>query len=505
MYDPLLYGKAGLDRLVGMEVVNDTIELFRLKDDYSIETIVRPFKYWILSAKQEGKGWARLEGDLHYKWGKQFSDAQEFYNVARYLYRSEIFVTWDAKESAMLKDGYSHYLGLKPSDIPILSFDLETTSLDPQHPDAKILLISNTFRKNGNIIRKLFAYDEYKSQAEFIQDWAKWVVEMDPSIICGHNIFSFDFNYLLGIAEREGIEINIGRDGSPLKQKSKPSDFRVDGSRDLHYKKIRCFGRELIDTMFLAYRYDIATKKYDSYGLKSIIKTEGLEKKDRAFYDAAQIRFKYQDPVEWKKIKEYCKDDADDSLALFDLMAPAQFYWTQSIPRSFQQVHESATGAHMNGMLVRSYLQEKHSIPKADFHEGQFEGAISIGIPGTYKNCIRWDVASLYPSIILTYKIYDKEKDPRGNFLKIMEFFTKERLKNKKLAQETKNKYYDDLQASQKIGINSGYGFLGTQGLNFNSLENAKLVTKYGREILIKALKWATGITDEEIRDLLNN
>lgn len=491
-YDPLLYGKAGIDRIINMEVVGDTIELFRLKEDHSIETIVRPFKYWILSHKQEGKGWVRLNGDLHYKWGKQFSDPQDFYNVAKYLYRSDIFVTWDAKESAMLKDGYSHYLGLKPSDLPILSFDLETTSLDPEHPDAKILLISNTFRKNGTIVRKLFSYDDYESQADMITDWANWVFEMDPSVICGHNIFSFDFKYLLGIAEREGIDICIGRDGSPLKQKQKETKFRVDGSRDLHYKKIRCFGRELIDTMFLAYRYDIVTKKYDSYGLKPIIKAEGLEKKDRAFYDASQIRFKYTDPVEWIKIKEYCRDDADDSLALFDLMSPAYFYMTQSIPRSFQQVHESATGAHINGIMVRSYLQEKHSLPKGD-QSTEFEGALSDGFPGIYRNCVKWDVSSLYPSIMRQYKVYDKDKDPKGNFLRLTEYFATERLKNKKLAKQTGDKYYDDLQSAQKIFANSMYGFLAAPGLNFNSLHNASFITQKGREFLQKAVIWATG------------
>jgi DNA polymerase elongation subunit (family B) len=48
------------------------------------------------------------------------------------------------------------------------------------------------------------------------------------------------------------------------------------------------------------------------------------------------------------------------------------------------------------------------------------------------------------------------------------------------------------LEQSQKIGINSAYGLLGTQVL-FNSPDNAELVTKYGREILLKSIKWATG------------
>jgi DNA polymerase elongation subunit (family B) len=75
----------------------------------------------------------------------------------------------------------------------------------------------------------------------------------------------------------------------------------------------------------------------------------------------------------------------------------------------------------------------------------------------------------------------------------MVDYFTIERLKNKKLAKETGDSYYDDLQNSQKIAINSAYGFLGAPGLNFNSPQHAAFITKTGREILEKSVLWATG------------
>ena len=244
--------------------------------------------------------------------------------------------------------------------------------------------------------------------------------------------------------------------------------------------------------MFLAIKYDVAAKKYDSYGLKSIIKVEGLEKQNRVMYDASKIRTNYTNPEEFKKIKEYCEHDADDSLALYDLMGASLFYLTQSVPKPYQVMLESATGSQINAMMVRSYLQEGHSIAKTSDVRG-FQGAISRGVPGIYKNCVRWDVAGLYPSIILQYNVFDNFKDPEQNFLKIMQIFTKERLKNKNLAKETNERYYDDLQSSQKIVANSGYGFLGAPGLNYNSPDCAEFITQKGREILQKAIEWATG------------
>lgn len=504
-FSPLIYGKDQTKFVVNLEVEDQGVKLFILGEDGNVSEKVVPNRYWILSDTPHDSSWIRLKGNLHYKYGRQFEVLDDMKEYRKKLWNSDIYQIYDNKESCMVNKGITYYKGLKPKDIPILSFDLETTGLDPAASNAQVLLISNTYRNKDKIIKKLFAYDDYTSEAEMIDEWCAWVREVNPSILVGHNIIGYDLHYLQHRARVNGTDLFLGRDSSPMFTSQKESSFRVDGSRDLSYFKKKIYGRDIIDTMFLAYRYDIVAKKYDSYGLKPIIKAENLEKEGRQFYDASKIRFNFKDPEEWEKIKAYCVDDSDDALMLFDLMIPAQFYWTQSVPKTLQSVHETATGSQINSIMIRSYLQERHSIPKADKQTESFEGAISIGVPGIYRNCIRWDVSSLYPSIILTYNIYDKEKDPECNFLKMMSFFTKERLKNKKLAKDTGNQYYKDLEQSQKVAINSGYGFMGAPGLNFNSLKNAELITKKGREILIKAINWSSSLSYEEISNLFNN
>ena len=103
------------------------------------------------------------------------------------------------------------------------------------------------------------------------------------------------------------------------------------------------------------------------------------------------------------------------------------------------------------------------------------------------------------------YKIFPKGKDYNGNFLKMLEFFTLDRLKNKKLAKDTKDRYYKDLEQTSKVFINSAYGFMGTQGLNYNYPIGAADVTKKGRDIIIKATEWATGKTLEHVKDYITN
>ena len=70
---------------------------------------------------------------------------------------------------------------MKHTEPSILSFDIESTGLF-HNQDSKVLLISNTFRKNGQVTRKLFAYDEYDSQGEMLVAWCDWIWQVNSSI-----------------------------------------------------------------------------------------------------------------------------------------------------------------------------------------------------------------------------------------------------------------------------------------------------------------------------------
>lgn len=489
--DKIIYGKDITENIVSIEVDSGSVTFF--KADGSSE--VRSNSLWILADKNYGGKFQRLKGDGHYKYIAETTDRDKWENArkkARYT-DTDLYTIYDPKESYMVKTGVTYFKNTLINEVPILSFDIEGTGLTYNN-ESRALLIANTFRDGkGNVTKKLFSVDEYDdNDALMLADWCRWVRQVNPALVIGHNIFGYDLPYLQYVFDRNNVAFELGRDGSNIKFNSYTSSFRKDGSQTYDYNNAYIYGRELVDTMFLAIKYDAAKKKYESYGLKSIIKQEGLEKKDRVFVDASKMKELWQIPEERKRIKQYALDDSDDALKLFDLMAPPFFYMNRSIPKSFQQVINGATGSQINSMMVRSYLQDGHSIPQAsDITE--FQGAISAGYPGIYKNAAKADIASLYPSIIRQYEIHDEHKDPKKHFLHMINFFTEDRLKNKKIAKETGDSYYENLNESGKIFINSGYGFLGAKGLNFNYPKGASLVTKYGREILEKGVKWASG------------
>lgn len=496
--DRIIHGKNATERIVAMEPVDSGMILFKQHEDGSIYQETVPHKYWILSYKKVDDKWVKLDGEQHYKYGRQFSDRRDFFYAKTQLRKHNIdfYSIGDFVEAFQVKDGYSSFRGMRFSEVSVLSFDIETTGL-VMDDTSKILLIANTYRdSSGKIMRRLFDYSEYDSQKGLIDDWCSWVREIDPTIVCGHNVNVFDVPYIAHVAELSSAEMLLGRDGSGIVKNSYTSKFRKDGTQEINYNKYHIFGRHIVDTFFLAVKYDVE-RKYESYGLKQIIKQEGLEIEGRQFYDASKIKDNYKNPVEFEKIKAYASRDGDDSLALYDLMGAPFFYMAQSIPKPFQLITESASGSQINSLMVRSYMQEKHSIPRAT-DTYRFEGAISFGKPGVYNNCVRWDVASLYPSIMRQYKIYSPEKDPRQNFLAVTEHFAVERLKNKKLAKDTGDKYYNDLQNAQKIFINSLYGFMGAPGLNFNFVQGAEYVTQKGREILRQAIEWASGMSYDQ-------
>ena len=497
----LIFGRDDTQNVVNITLKNNECYLYTEKDG-KIELEKFPYTPFVLSSKPISKFSEKLKGDQYYRFLTSIS-CEKFHELNNQFHRDK-WLPRSVEETFTLIHGVTYYKGMKVQDVSILSFDIETSGLVMDWT-SQVYLISNTLRKNGQIIRKLFSVEDYKNQQEMIDAWCTWVREVDPSVLCGHNILSYDLPYLNNITP-----LQLGRDGSWADFAEKTSKFRKDGSQQYDYHNVRVTGREIIDTFFLSIKYDLG-REFPSYGLKPIIKHLGLEKEGRSFIEAGLIKQYYNNRNEvgpaaakWAQVKKYAIEDSDDALTLYDLMIPAYFYLAQSIPKTMQQMINEAAGSQLDALMIRSYLQDGYSQPKTS-GKVPFEGAISMGVPGVYDYVCKADVASLYPSIMLEYNIHDANKDPFNHTIQMLTYFRDERLKNKKLAKDTGDKYYDDMQNAQKIMINSMYGFLGAGFLLYNYPKGAAEVTRNGREILLKGVEWATGHTLERVvKDITN-
>lgn len=486
-YNKILYGKNSLEKIVGAECDGDYMHLF-IQNGKSVETKLIKNRLWVLANKDYQGKFNRLNGDRYYKYARYYTDVEKWEETNKIKNQYDLYKSYCPVESNFIARGFTFFKGMQIKDISVLSFDIESSGI-VKDQTSDVYLISNTFRVGDYTETKLFDFHDYSTRKAMLEAWCAWVREKDPSLIIGHNIYMYDFPYLQHVAMLNDTNLELGRDKSSLKISNWPSKFRKDGNEKIEYFKSRIWGREIIDTFFLSFKYDVS-RKYESNGLKQIIKQEGLEKQGRTFVDASKIRNYIYDKEMWLKIRQYAIEDSDDSLKLFDIMAPSFFYFSQMVPKKFEDIINGASGSQLNTMLIRAYLQDNKAIPKGE-PKKKFQGAISHSIPGIYRNVWKVDVASEYPSVIRHFKLYNEKKDPEGYFLYITEELTKERLKNKELGKTSK--YYYDLEQSGKIGINSLYGLCGAPGLNFNDMNMAEFITAKGRDIIDTATIWATG------------
>jgi DNA polymerase elongation subunit (family B) len=117
-----------------------------------------------------------------------------------------------------------------------------------------------------------------------------------------------------------------------------------------------------------------------------------------------------------------------------------------------------------------------------------FEGGYSRSFQeGVYRHVLHFDVASLYPSLLMHIG-RNPVNDVLGVFIPILKNLREYRLKYKQIAREAdsadERAEADARQLSFKILINSFYGYLGFSGARFGDGELAAEVTRMGRELL---------------------
>jgi DNA polymerase elongation subunit (family B) len=147
-------------------------------------------------------------------------------------------------------------------------------------------------------------------------------------------------------------------------------------------------------------------------------------------------------------------------------------------------------GSRIERLMVRAYLRERGSIPRPR-PMAPIEGAFSEAfLTGVFRDVMKCDVESLYPSLMLARGIAPWDDD-LGVFLPMLSGLRDMRIAVKRdaerAARDDRREDFlvaDGLQNAFKILINSFFGFLGTNGLHFNDPVAASRVTEAGREVM---------------------
>ena len=366
--------------------------------------------------------------------------------------------------------------------------DIETGSSaggfsDAELPGDRVLAIG--MRAAG--VNELLLLDEVSDAAEkrLLLAFNARLAAIDPDVIEGHNIFKFDLDYLRIRCRRHRVPCAWGRFGQKATFRS--SRLKV-AERWVDFPRCDLPGRAVVDTYLLALLNDITTRELNSYGLKEVAIHFGIteeEGSDRTYIEGNRIEEAFLGDRE--RFSAYLADDLRETQGLGDLLLPTYFEQARAFPIALQEATLRGTTVKIDLLLLEEYYHARQSCPQPP-EIRPFDGGYTRSFnEGVFRHVLHFDVASLYPSMLLNIN-RNPLNDSLGVFIPLLRRLLSYRLKYKQIARsspsEEERAEAQARQATYKILINSFYGYLGFSGARFGDGDLAAEVTRRGRELL---------------------
>jgi DNA polymerase, archaea type len=391
-------------------------------------------------------------------------------------------------EQYLVSSGRNYFRGLAFDELRRLQFDLETQGLDPSTDRMFMVSVRDP---SGAVTVLESRHDTDASEAQLIRDLCAFIRQADPDVIENHNLHGFDLPFLSRRAARLNVPVDIARIGPPGFRQRAASRGILPGDQEPTRVRLVIPGRECIDTLDAVWRYDFATRELPSHGLKAVAKHLGIAAPDREMIRGDLVYSTFlTDP---ERVRRYASADVDEVAGLARLLGGAAFALARLAPRRYERVADAgaATGI-IDPLLVRAYLRSNAALPahnasRQDPHSG---AALYLFAVGAASRVVKADVASLYPSLMRTYRIGPK-RDYLGAMITMVDHLVEMRLDAKASARAAppaspERFFHEGTSAAMKLVVNSAYGYLAAGGAltRFADVDAANEVTRRGRETL---------------------
>lgn len=409
----------------------------------------------------------------------------------------------------------------KKSSFRTMSIDIECYSETGKFPDPMNLedtcfQIACTTKQHGEYISKIcFGIGTGCSdEKDLLEKFTNHMIDIDPDIVTGWNVFGFDLEYIFKRMQRFGVMKPLGRmpDWEPELFVKNLSSSAL-GVNIL--KILKMPGRFVFDM----YQEVKREHKFESYSLDNVSRVvlNGDSKLDMPVHE---IFSRFRDRNGLELVAEYCIKDTElphgiyeKLMTLRNLLEMANVCW---VPVNFLSER---------GQQIKVFSQLAHTarelgfiipvIPKGD--PSEYQGATVLEAQtGAYSNPITaLDFESLYPSIMcahnLCYSTYvmdqrfmnlpGVEYEQFGNHVfamskdgvripsllpVILERLKVHRKEAKKMMVQDPENYeiYNARQLAYKISMNSVYGFTGASNGMLPLVAIAETVTFVGRRMI---------------------
>ena len=435
------------------------------------------------------------------------------------------------------------------NQLNILNFDIETRSDEgfPNIQTANMDILSIAVRCNGQSY--ILGCGDYKtsgddiyikcaSEADLLHKFIQLWKDLDPDIVTGWNIETFDIPYVCNRIKRI-LSTEAVNELSPFGLVKDRFFGRPTEGEEPEAKEI--YGVTIFDYLSLYRKFTYIQQ--ESYALDYIGEAElGQKKLDYSEYGTLNELYKndYQKFLDYNIRDVVLVEKLDDKMKLLEQACTIAY-------DAGVNLIDSLTSVRMWDIIIHNFLMEKNIVvPPKQFgeKENQVEGAyVKDPQVGLHNWVVSFDLNSLYPHLIMQYNIspetyvrhigqrptadeiiaglYDNEnikefmkkhnvsvcgsgamytKDFQGFLPKLMETMYNSRVEWKTRMIEAQKKYQknktkeleyeiakcNNMQMAKKIQLNSAYGALGNQYFRFFDTKYAESITLSGQ----LSIKW---------------
>ena len=504
----VLFGHDRTPRLLAFELEDDAkIRVFAREPGGQLTSTLVPFQPFLLVASTDLlAGWGGgsevepLAGDGLYRFAVRFHGWGDFQRARAHVQKTSgrpstapdapYLAFNDPIQQYLMRSGRTQFLELPFRDLRRLQLDIETYCApgyefpNPARAEDRITLIALADSTGWEHV--ISGRD--RSEADMLRELVRLIQERDPDVLEGHNLFRFDLEYIQARAARHKVKLTLGRGGPALQ--GHPSRLQV-AERTITYKKFEVFGRHIIDTWILAQHYDVSARELEGFGLKEIARHFGLATAERTYIPPEKTSWYFDHEPD--TLVAYALDDVRETRAVSEILSQSYFVQAQIFPFAYQNVALRGNATKIDALVIREYLRQGRAIPAPEPPREVLGGHTEIAYQGVARNVLHYDVTSLYPSVMLSFGYFPK-RDTLGVFPALVRDLRAFRVEAKRLARSAESDearaYYEALQSTFKILINSFYGYLGFSLGHFNDFEAANSVTAKGRELIQGIMGW---------------
>jgi DNA polymerase I len=487
----MLFGADPTPRIVAIDLgETGTVNVHRREKDGSTTTDVEPFHpfFWADSDVVDlGIEAEKLKGDLKFGWLITVDSWKELIALRNGLKNAgrDFFAFTDPIQHYLTATGRTLFKDLPFEELKRMQLEVLSFSEGDVDHIMSIALSDNSGWEELIVVDpKNVAESEHAA----IKRLTTLIKERDPDVIEGHNLFRSDLPYLVARAKKLKTKLDWGRSGGFLR--SRPSRLQI-AEKTIDYPKFTIDGRHFVDTFLLAQFYDVGMRSLAGFERTDVARHFGFCDEEISALAGKELERAYIDND--KKFRRRALCGVGETRAVSELLSPSYFIQAQIFPYNYQDVIVRGNATRINGLFLREYFRQKHSIPELPLPQAFEGGYTDIFFTGVVRNVWHCDVASLYPSIMLQFDCFpasDRLQIFRHLLTDLRTFRLETKAAMRAEKDPAKQRYFHALQNTFKILINSFYGYLGFAQGHFADFDAAARVTQIGRDLLKKMIEW---------------